>query len=49
VFTDEYRGQRLIYHSGNWGAGFSAWYLKVPAKHLSLILLANSEGLSDGF
>jgi len=31
-------------HSGNCGAGFSAWYLKVPAKHLSLILLANSEG-----
>jgi CubicO group peptidase (beta-lactamase class C family) len=48
-FTDEYRGERLIYHSGNWGAGFSAWYLKVPAKNLSLILLANSEGLSDGF
>jgi len=48
-FTDQYRGERLIYHSGNWGAGFSAWYLKVPAKNLSLILLANSEGLSDGF
>ncbi|HKS26004.1 MAG TPA: serine hydrolase [Thermoanaerobaculia bacterium] len=48
-FTDEYHGERLIYHSGNWGAGFSAWYLKVPAKNLSLILLANSEGLSDGF
>lgn len=48
-FTDEYRGERIIYHSGNWGTAFSAFYVKVPAKNLSLILLANSEALSDGF
>ena len=48
-FVEEYRGERLIWHSGNWGFGFSALYLKVPAKQLSLILLANSEGLSDPF
>ena len=28
-FTQEYRGERLIWHSGNWGAGFSALYFKV--------------------
>jgi len=48
-FTDEYRGERIAYHSGNWGTAFSAFYVKVPAKNLSLILLANSEALSDGF
>ena len=48
-FVGKYRGERLIWHTGNWGSGFSAMYLKVPAKHLSLILLANSEALADGF
>src|SRR6185436_2738027 len=48
-FTQEYRGERLIWHTGNWGAGFSALYFKVPTKNVSMILLANSEGLADGF
>lgn len=48
-FVGEYRGKLLIWHTGNWGTGFSAMYLKVPAKNLSLILLANSEALSDPF
>lgn len=48
-FTDEYRGEKLVWHTGNWGAGFSALYFKVPARNVSLILLANSEGLADGF
>jgi CubicO group peptidase (beta-lactamase class C family) len=48
-FTQEYRGERLIWHTGNWGSGFSALYFKVPTKNVSLILLANSEGLADGF
>lgn len=48
-FVETYRGERLIWHSGNWGFGFSALYVKVPARNLSMILLANSEGLSDGF
>jgi len=48
-FTDEYRGERLIWHTGNWGSGFSALYFKVPGKNVSLILLANSEALADGF
>lgn len=48
-FVGDYRGERLVWHSGNWGLGFSAIYVKVPARHLSLILLANSEALSDPF
>jgi len=45
-YVQEYRGEKLYWHSG-WDdeAGFSALYLKVPAKHLAIILLANGEGL----
>ena len=43
----DYRGQRLVYHYGHWGTGFSALYLKVPAQRLTLIALANSEALAD--
>ncbi|HEX6159066.1 MAG TPA: serine hydrolase [Thermoanaerobaculia bacterium] len=48
-FVEDYRGERLVWHSGNWGSGFSALYVKVPARNLSMILLANSEALSDPF
>ena len=48
-FVGDYRGERLVWHSGNWGHGFSALYVKVPARNLSMILLANSEALSDPF
>ncbi|HJQ36005.1 MAG TPA: serine hydrolase [Thermoanaerobaculia bacterium] len=48
-FVETYRGERLIWHTGNWGSGFSALYFKVPGRNLSLILLANSEALADGF
>lgn len=48
-FVGDYRGERLVWHSGNWGMGFSAMFVKVPARNLTLILLANSEALSDPF
>jgi CubicO group peptidase (beta-lactamase class C family) len=48
-FVEDYRGERLVWHSGNWGSGFSALYVKLPARNLSMILLANSEALSDPF
>jgi CubicO group peptidase (beta-lactamase class C family) len=48
-FAENYHGLKLIWHYGHWGTGFSATYLKVPDKNLSLILLANSEALSDPF
>ena len=45
-YVQEYRGEKLIWHSG-WDekAGFSALYLKIPERDLTLILLANSEGM----
>lgn len=45
-YVQDFRGTRLIWHSG-WDeeAGFSALYLKVPDRKLTLILLANGEGL----
>ncbi len=46
-FVDDYQGHKLIWHFGHWGTGFSAIYLKVPEKNLSLVMLANSEALSD--
>ncbi|HEX6126536.1 MAG TPA: serine hydrolase domain-containing protein [Pyrinomonadaceae bacterium] len=46
-FATNYHGVRLIWHYGHWGSGFSALYLKVPEKDLTLIMLANSESLVD--
>jgi len=46
-FVEDYHGVRLIWHYGHWGTGFSAIYLKVPEKNLSLIILSNSEALAD--
>jgi CubicO group peptidase (beta-lactamase class C family) len=45
-FSVDYQGIRLIWHGGNWGTGFSAIYVKVPEKNLSLIMLSNSEALN---
>jgi hypothetical protein len=47
--VQDYRGETLVWHAG-WDeeAGFSALYLKVPARRLTLILLANGEGLHWG-
>lgn len=44
-FVQEYRGRKLVWHSGWWEQAYSALYLKVPQERLTLILLANSEGL----
>ena len=46
-FVIDYHGIKLIWHYGHWGTGFSAIFLKVPEKNLSLIMLANSEALAD--
>lgn len=46
-FVTDYNGVRLNWHYGHWGTGFSALYLKVPEKNVSLVMLANSEALAD--
>ena len=45
-YVQEYKGEKLIWHAG-WDdeAGFTALYLKIPNKNMTLILLANSEGM----
>lgn len=46
VVRDEYQGERLLWHTGLWEGRYSALYLKVPQRTLTLVLLANSDGLS---
>jgi CubicO group peptidase (beta-lactamase class C family) len=47
-FVQQYRGERLVWHYGYWPT-FSALILKVPGRNVTLILLANSDGLSAPF
>lgn len=48
-FLGTYEGQRVAWHTGLWEGRYSALYLKVlgdtPAERLTLVLLANSDGL----
>jgi CubicO group peptidase (beta-lactamase class C family) len=44
-FVKEHAGERLLWHTGLWEGAYSALYLKVPQRRLTLILLANSDGL----
>jgi CubicO group peptidase (beta-lactamase class C family) len=46
-YVTDYRGTRLVWHFGHWGTGFSAMYLKIPARRLTLVMFANSEALAD--
>lgn len=44
-FVQEWKGHRLMWHSGWDENRYSAMYLKVPEQRLTLIVLANTEGL----
>ena len=46
-YVTDYHGIKLAWHTGHWGTGFTAFYLKVPEKNVTLIMLANSEALID--
>jgi CubicO group peptidase (beta-lactamase class C family) len=46
-FVTDYHGTRLVWHCGDWGTAFSAIFLKVPEKNISLIMFGNSEAVSD--
>lgn len=48
-FVQNYNGQPLYWQFGNTPGAFSSLILKVPSKRLTLILLANSDGLSAPF
>lgn len=47
-FVQTYSDETLLWHSGLWEGAYSALYLKVPSRHITLILLANSDGLKWG-
>jgi CubicO group peptidase (beta-lactamase class C family) len=44
-YVEEVDGRRAVWHTGLWDQAYSALYLKLPEERLTLILLANSEGL----
>jgi CubicO group peptidase (beta-lactamase class C family) len=48
-FVQGYRGERLVWHFGLVPNAYSSLILKLPARHLTFILLANSDGLSAPF
>jgi CubicO group peptidase (beta-lactamase class C family) len=45
-FVQWYRGERIVWHFGHVPNAYSALILKLPTRGLTLILLANSDGLS---
>ena len=44
-FVQDERGERIVWHFGLERDAYSSLVIKVPARHLTLILLANSDGL----
>jgi CubicO group peptidase (beta-lactamase class C family) len=48
-FVQTYNGEKLVWHFGQFPDAFSSLIIKVPNRRLTLILLANSDGLSAPF
>lgn len=48
-FVQTYRGERVVWHYGLIPNAYSSLYLKVPSRGLTVIVLANSDGLSAPF
>ena len=48
-FVQIYQNERLVWHFGVTPDGYSSLLLKAPSRQLTLILLANSDGLSVPF
>jgi CubicO group peptidase (beta-lactamase class C family) len=47
-FVDEIDGQKIVWHYGLW-TGISSLIIKIPARHITYVLLANSDQLSAEF
>ena len=45
-FVQEYQGMKIIWHYGYAPGAYSSLIVKIPAKELTMILLANSDGAS---
>jgi CubicO group peptidase (beta-lactamase class C family) len=48
-FVQSHRGQRVVWHFSHVPNAYSALMLKVPERKITLILLANSDGLTAPF
>jgi CubicO group peptidase (beta-lactamase class C family) len=48
-FVQTHRGERVVWHFGSVPNAYSALVLKLPARNITFILLANSDGLSSPF
>jgi CubicO group peptidase (beta-lactamase class C family) len=48
-FVQTYRGERVVWHFGLVPNAYSALIVKLPARHITFILLANSDRLSSPF
>ena len=48
-FVQMHRGERVVWHFGSVPNAYSALVLKLPARKITFILLANSDGLSAPF
>jgi CubicO group peptidase (beta-lactamase class C family) len=48
-FVQTHRGERVVWHFGSVPNAYSSLVLKLPARKITLILLANSDGLSSPF
>src|SRR6185503_20886600 len=48
-FVQYYRGERVVWHFGSVPNAYSSLIIKLPARHMTFILLANSDGLSAPF
>jgi hypothetical protein len=45
-FVQSYKGERVVWHFALVPNAYSSIYLKIPSRRISVILLANSDGLS---
>jgi hypothetical protein len=45
-FVQYYHGERVVWHFGSIANAYSSLILKLPDRHVTFILLANSDGLS---
>ncbi len=48
-FVQTYNNQRVVWHFGNIPNAFSSLMIRIPGRDLTLILLANSDGLTAPF
>jgi hypothetical protein len=48
-FVQSYKGEPVVWHFGNLPNAYSSLIVKLPLRKMTLILLANSDGLSAPF